>query len=270
MPLLQKIFSNKGAEIEYATIGKGTPVVLLHGFGEDHTIWEHQINFLQEHCKLIIPNLPGTGQSKHTDAARPLSIESMADNIKVLLDQENITTCIILGHSMGGYITLAFAEMYPAYLKGFGLIHSTAFADTADKKKNRQRAIEMIAEYGGYAFLKNTIPNLFGNSFKYTSIEIIDQLIEKSKAFNNNALQDYYRAMIARTDKTNVLANTNVPVLFIAGTEDTAAPIADTTEQSKLSSNIQFHILEGVGHMGMLESPNEVNQLMLNFIHHTI
>lgn len=270
MGLNQKIFTHPTVQLAYATIGKGTPVILLHGFGEDNTIWNNQINFLQQHCKLIIPNLPGTGQSKHTDTTRPLSIESMADNIKILLDQERIETCILLGHSMGGYITLAFAEMYPSYLNGFGLIHSTAYADSEEKKKNRARAIEMIDEYGGYSFLKNTIPNLFGNSFKYTSIEIIDQLIERSKAFNNKALQDYYIAMINRTDKTKVLVNATLPILFIAGTEDAAAPIGDTTQQSKLSENIEFHVLEGVGHMGMLEASDKVNQIMLNFIQHNI
>ncbi len=270
MELIQKICVHNSVQLEYATVGKGRAVILLHGFGEDKSIWNNQIDFLKDHCKLIVPNLPGTGNSKHTDHTHPISIQSMANNIKCLLDQENIQSCIMLGHSMGGYITLAFATLFPELLKGFGLIHSTAYADSEEKKSTRRRAIELINEYGGYSFLKNTIPNLFGNEFKYTSVEIVEQLIEKSKAFYNKTLQDYYLAMIDRTATTYTLANTTVPVLMIAGTEDTAVPFADATQQASLSSKIQFHVLEGVGHMGMLESPHEVNQLMLNFIHHTL
>lgn len=246
--------------------GEGFPVILLHGFGEDNTIWNNQVVVLKDHCNLIIPNLQGTGSSPLMQDKSQHSIEVMADDIKILLDQEKISQCIILGHSMGGYIALAFAEKYPQYLKGFGLIHSTAYADNDEKKKNRLKSIAIIEEYGGYSFLKNVIPNLFSVKFKFNNEESVEELIEKSKSFSNTTLQAYCQAMMNRTDRTSVLKNCKVPVLLIAGTEDIAAPLADLKVQSSLSEMIEFHILERVGHMGMWEAPQEINQLVLSFI----
>ncbi len=252
--------------LQYNKYGTGFPVILLHGFGEDNTIWNNQIVFLSTHCQLIVPNLQGTGSSPLMQDKSTLSIEAMADDIKQLLDDENINQCIVLGHSMGGYITLAFAEKYPQYLKGFGLIHSTAYADNEEKKKNRLKSIDIIEEYGGYSFLKNTIPNLFSVKFKFNNEESVEELIQKSKSFSNTSLQAYCHAMMTRPDRTKVLTNAQVPILLIAGTEDIAAPLKDLKEQSILSTMIDFHILERVGHMGMWEAPQEINQLVLTFI----
>jgi pimeloyl-ACP methyl ester carboxylesterase len=252
--------------LQYNTYGQGFPVILLHGFGEDNTIWNNQIVVLKDFCLLIIPNLQGTGSSPLMQGKSTLSIEDMADDIQLLLEKEKITECILLGHSMGGYITLAFAEKYPQYLKGFGLIHSTAYPDSEEKKKNRLKSIDIIEEYGGYSFLKNTIPNLFSVRFKFNNEESVDELIQKSKSFSNTSLQAYCQAMMNRPDRTKQLINTTIPVLLIAGTEDIAAPLKDLKKQSDLSNKIEFHILERVGHMGMWEAPQEINQLILSFI----
>ena len=134
---MQKKFHYKKTQIVYKTSGEGLPVILLHGFGEDATIWDKQVSYLKDHCQLITPDLPGSGLSSFddADAENSDSIEYYADMIEALLKYEDINSCILLGHSMGGYITLAFAEKYPEKLRGFGLIHSTAFADTEEKKQ---------------------------------------------------------------------------------------------------------------------------------------
>lgn len=262
--MIHQTVTRNDSVMHYTVTGKGFPVVLIHGFGEDSSIWNRQVDFLKDHCMLLIPDLPGTGAS--LNKGDELSIESMAADIKAMLDKENIHRCLVFGHSMGGYIALAFAELYKSYLAGFGLVHSTAYADNEEKKKNRQRGIEMIEQYGGYAFLKNSIANLFGNAFKTAAPETVAALIEKSKDFSNRALQQYYQAMMLRKDRTNVLRNTTLPVLIIAGTEDVAAPISDVLEQAALSEHIQLHVLEGVGHMGMLEATTLLNQYLLDFV----
>ena len=167
---------------------------------------------------------------------------------------------------MGGYISLAFAEMFPQKLKAFGLVHSTAFADSAEKKTGRQQGIEMINEYGAFAFLKNTIPNLFSKKFKETNADEVEQLIEKGKSFSEEALTQYYTAMMNRPDRTAVLKEAKVPVLFIIGEEDIAAPLDDLLQQVHLPDISDIHILQGVGHMGMMEVPELVNKHLLSFI----
>lgn len=190
---MEKKFSFHSTIISYTIKGKGTPVVFLHGFGEDSQIWNKQVSFLQEHCMLVVPDLPGSGKSsllvKETAASDAVSIEDYADLVYTLLQTENISSCIMLGHSMGGYITLAFAEKYPAMLQAFGLVHSTAFADSEEKKTMRAKAVTTIAQYGATAFLRNTIPNLFGKSFKETYPEKVTQLIASTAGFTVAALQ---------------------------------------------------------------------------------
>jgi len=301
--MIQKTSNWPGGTVHYKIYGKGEPVVLLHGFGEDSSIWNKQVEVLQNHCQLIVPDLPGTGSShwgnvngewsmskglplevneeEHTNSPftidhLPLtshvsrltpSIDSLATAIYHLLQQEHIQSCYLLGHSMGGYITLAFAERYPSMLRGFGLIHSTAFADSEEKKKNRQRGIELMKQYGGFSFLKTTIPNLFGEAFKKTNPEAVEQLIVQSASFSTSSLQAYYYAMMKRPDRTHVLKSNPLPVLFVLGTEDIAAPLNDVLQQTHLPLISYIHILDGVGHMGMWESTERLNELLIAFIH---
>jgi pimeloyl-ACP methyl ester carboxylesterase len=264
--------------IHYQVLGKGIPVILLHGFGEDSSIWDQQVAYLNGKYTLIIPDLPGTGISEWRSANKIsaqresidhslFTIDKLTDAIHAMLNHEKIDRCYLLGHSMGGYITLAYAEKYPEQLLGFGLIHSTAFADSEEKKNNRLRGIEMMHTYGGFAFLKTTIPNLFGNTFKKNNPEIIEQLINKSISFTTSTLQAYYYAMMQRPDRTAILQGNPLPVLFVLGTEDVAAPLNDVLQQTHLPLNSYIHILEGIGHMGMLESTERINQYIDAFIH---
>jgi pimeloyl-ACP methyl ester carboxylesterase len=164
--VIKKITYNN-AEVFYQVYGEGTVVVLLHGFAETGSVWKNQIESLKSFCKLIIPDLPGSGKSAALDTAvNEISLIDFADCIYSILRNENTGQCIMLGHSMGGYIALAFAEKYTGLLKAFGFVHSTAFADNDEKKQSRLKGIEMIEAYGGYSFLKTTIPNLFSQKFK--------------------------------------------------------------------------------------------------------
>lgn len=262
---MKKIFTYKNVEIHYSLEGEGLPVVLLHGFGEDSSVFENQFSFLKDHCKLIVPDLPGSGKSGILLDGE-ISMNAYAECVYELLQQENITGCILLGHSMGGYITLAFAKKYPKDLLGFGLLNSTAFADTEEKKETRRKGIDFIKKNGGYQFLKTSIPNLFAAQFKEQQPQIVEALIEKGKAFSNEALIQYYEAMIKREDTTQVLKQSEMPVLFILGTEDVAAPLNDVLQQVSLPDKAHVHILKEVGHMGMLEQPDIVNKHILNFI----
>jgi pimeloyl-ACP methyl ester carboxylesterase len=260
---MQQVFEFGGSTMHYLDTGKGDTIVLLHGFGEDSQIWNKQIAFLAKSYRLIVPDLPGSGHS--TMLSAPDTIEAYANAIEALLNHLSVSKCIMLGHSMGGYITLAFAETYPKKLLGWGLIHSTAFADSEEKKINRQRGIELMQQYGACSFLRNTIPNLFAESFKKEQLGVVQALIDASKAFTAEACCAYYKAMQVRPDRTHVLAGSKTPVLFVLGTEDVAAPLNDLLQQVHLPPTAYIHILEHVGHMGMLEATETVNQHIVAF-----
>ncbi|MFC4231782.1 alpha/beta fold hydrolase [Parasediminibacterium paludis] len=264
---MRDFFEYDDLHIAYAQKGSGNVVVLIHGFGEDSNVWQDVADVLKGNFKVILIDLPGSGQSVvPTNILRKENlsrIDYYATLIHGLLQHLKIDSCVMLGHSMGGYITLSFVEKYGHLLKGYGLVHSTAYADSDEKKANRQRGIEMMDTYGSYAFLKTTIPNLFSSEFKQTKSEVIDALIYAGKNFEVVALQNYYRAMMNRLDKTAVLVSSNVPVLFIIGTDDVAIPLKDSLEQTHMPNCTYIHVLENGGHMNMIENPN----MIAGFIH---
>ena len=252
-------------QIHYRVVGKGSPIVLLHGFGEDSTIWDSQAKFLQKKYKLIIPDLPGSGQSELLAETR---MESMAEVVNAIIEKEihKAEKIKLIGHSMGGYIILAFMEKYDELVDGFGLFHSTAFADSEEKKIARKKSIDFIQQHGAYEFLKTSIPNLFAAKNHENKKEEIQKLIAQGHNFSAQALVSYYEAMITRPDRTMILKNTKVPVLFVMGVYDNAAPVKDMLQQCYLPEKSYIHIFQNAGHMGMLEEVEKSNRVFENFI----
>ncbi len=261
-----KNFTFKNTRIYYRVSGEGHAVVLLHGFAESGNIWEAQMSFLATYCMVIVPDLPGTGKSGLLKQEEPVEITDYADCIYALLQHEQINSCIMLGHSMGGYITYAFARDHAELLKGFGFVHSTAFADNDEKRANRQKSLDSIRQYGPQAFLKASIPGLFAGRFQKRHPDVVNTLIEAGKTFSADALTQYTTAMMNRPDRTEVLKSSEVPVLFILGTEDVAAPLNDVLQQVHLPAVSYIHILRDVGHMSMLEATEPLNNHLLDFI----
>ena len=183
-----------------------------------------------------------------------------------LLSLEKQKGAVVIGHSMGGYVTLALAEKYPELLNGLGLFHSTAYKDSEEKKATRRKGIEFIQAHGAFEFLKTTIPNLYSDITKIEKKEIVENQIALSNNFSADALVRYYEAMMKRPDRTKVLKNIKVPVLFVLGKYDNAVPMKDGLEQCSLPDLAYIHILESSGHMGMREEPEGSNQILKNYL----
>ena len=250
-------------KIYYNTYGEGKPVFLVHGFGEDGTVWDNQVEFLNPKFKLIVPDLPGSGNSEMID---DMSMEGMAEIIHTIIHEENLDKATIVGHSMGGYITLALAEKYWNHVDAFGLMHSTTFADSEEKKSIRRKAIEFILKNGAYEFLKTATPNLFSDEFRDKEPGFIDEYISNLDNFSASSLVKYYDAMIQRPDRTAILKNTTVPILFVMGKYDNAIPVNDGLKQCHLAGKTYFHILKHSGHMGMLEESAATNCILEKFL----
>lgn len=240
--------------------GEGNVVVLIHGFCETHAIWDTTQLDLASSFHTINIDLPGYGNSDLS--AVSITIEEVAKHIVKHLKHLGVDSCVIIGHSLGGYIALAIAEIYPDFLKGFGLFHSTAFADDVEKKKNRIKLIEFIKKYGVSPFISSFVPALFANT-NHKSIP--DLILNAEKTSKNTALK-YTEAMKNRKDRTEILKTFRHPILLIAGTQDLAIPLQDSQEQSKMIDNCYYKELAGVGHMGMIESPQPCLDKMYDFI----
>lgn len=252
-----------GKEIHYRITGKGPHVMLVHGFGETGDVWKNQVAFLENKYRLIVPDLPGSGAS---EMIADRSMEGMAEVVKKIMEIEDWKEMVLIGHSMGGYITLAFAEKYPESLRGFGLFHSTAYADSEEKKAVRRKGIEFIRSNGPFEFLKTTTPNLFSPSTRSENQAIITSFLQDLNNFSEESLVSYYEAMMRRPDRTAILTNSKVPVLFILGEFDNAVPLEDGLKLCSLPEKAYIHIFRKSGHMGMIEEADYSNKILENYL----
>lgn len=254
----------KGQPVFYGRMGEGPAVMLVHGFGEDHHIWKETIQRLSKNFTVLFPDVPGSGHSPLNPSLS--SIDDYAGAIHEIVAHEKITALSMVGHSMGGYITLAFAEQYPDRLTGFGLFHSTALADSQEKVEARRKGIRFIENNGAAAFLKQSTPNLFTPEFCERHPETVQQIMDHGKTFTDAALIQYYESMIARPERTEVLKNATVPVLFILGKQDLAVSFADTLPQTYLPAVAYLEILESSAHMGMFEEKEKSMAILEKFL----
>lgn len=239
----------KSASVSYYTNGSGYPIFLIHGFGEDSTIWNDFTEELSKEFLTIVVDIPGSGKSEALKD-QP-TINDFADLILAIVEKENIKKIHLCGHSMGGYISLAFAKKYADRLSAITLFHSSSYADDEMKKETRLKAIQLMEEKGTDAFLKTMIPGLFNDKVLFKNE--INELISKAKAFSPEVLIQYYRAMIDREETSDVLKNIHVPVQFIIGEKDKVVPFKHALAQSHLPSYCFLSILRNSAHMGMIE-----------------
>ena len=259
------IFKEK--KIFYQISGQGNPIILLHGFGEDGRVWKHQEEKLKGNNLVIIPDIPGSGQSELIQEFN--SLEDYAEIIKAIADKEILNhhkDFILIGHSMGGYITLAFAKKYPQFLNSFGLFHSSAFADNISKIETRKKSIDFIKSNGGSTFLKTSIPNLFSEENQKSHPELIEDLLSIASQIPDDALIQYTIAMMERPDNTDVLRSFAKPILFIIGIHDTAVPLELSLQQCHIPINSTVHFLQNSGHMGMWEEQELSTKYLLQFL----
>jgi pimeloyl-ACP methyl ester carboxylesterase len=259
---MQKELEVAGKKIVYRVYGKGKPVMLVHGFGETGTVWEKQVAFLEDSFLLVVPDLPGSGSEMIDD----MSMEGMAEVLKEILNKEAIEKIALIGHSMGGYISLAFAKKYSDRLNALGLFHSSSFADSDEKKVARKKGIEFIRQNGTLEFLKTTTPNLFSPLSQEQKPAMIDEFIRGLDNFSIPAFVSYYEAMMARPDSTELLKTTSLPILFVLGEFDTAVPLQDGLKLVHLPGKSYIHILHQSGHMGMLEEEDKSNVILKKYL----
>jgi pimeloyl-ACP methyl ester carboxylesterase len=254
-------------QIGYRVSGTGHPVMLLHGFGEDSNIWADQVSALNDNFRVYVPDLPGTGLSAEAmQAEKAWTMEKFASAIREIAIQEHLNTFSLIGHSMGGYITLAFAEAYPRMLNGFGLVNSSSYADNEEKITARKKGIEFIQSNGALKFLEQLIPNLYGDQYKSTHSEDITKHLEAVKNFSASSLVSYYTAMMIRPDRRHLLMDAQKPVLFIIGAEDKTVNLSDSMSQCHLPQESHVTLLETSAHMGMREESHKTTLSMNDFL----
>ena len=253
----------KNSTVSFSDHGKGRVVVLLHGYLGSKEIWEKNIPELAKTFRVIAIDLPGHGQTPCFGYVH--SMELMAKCVKKVMDSLRLKKYVIIGHSMGGYAGLAFAELYPENLCGLCLCHSTALPDSEEKKKDRTRAIKLV-KANKRVYTKDTIKNLFATkNLKYLK----DEVSFATKIALSVSKQGAVAALEGMKDRPNrdiILGMVSYPVMMIIGEHDNILPYESLLAQSQTIRNKHVLVLEHDGHMGFLESPLVVNKSVKKFI----
>lgn len=245
--------------IGYKISGQGKPVLLIHGFAEDHSIWNHTRNILTNTFRWITPDLPGTGLSASI-ADFDHSITNHAMALKTMLNELDLSQFIVMGHSMGGYLALELAQRFSDDCAGIGLLHSTCFADDDVKKANREKTISFLESYSAEAYLSTAVPGLFHQPEQ--DADAIRGLIKTGSKISTHTLAAYQKMMKERIDKSYTLKSTTQPVLIIAGAQDKAVNAEQSLKQSHLAPITDFHLLTDCAHMGMIEAKERFHQIL--------
>ena len=238
-----------GISIAYEHCGKGTPLVLLHGYPLDHTIWEPVLPLLENEFDLILPDLRGFGES---DApAIPYGMADLAADIAALLGGLNIWKAVIAGHSMGGYVALAFARAYPQRTLGMGLVASQVLADTPEKKAGRYQEASDILAHGVREVAEGMSSKLTADSVLQARLRT---LILRQRP---EGLAGALRAMAERPDSSALLPGSDFPVVLIHGLSDELIPVERARSVKAAVPNAHLAEIPAVGHMPMMEAPQE-------------
>ncbi|HFC00627.1 MAG TPA: alpha/beta hydrolase [Phaeodactylibacter sp.] len=249
-------------KVHYFAQGRGEAIVFLHGFCEDSSMWDDFIAAFPQN-KIIRIDLPGFGQS---ETMKNPTVEMVAEVVKEVLDFLEIKKCTLVGHSMGGYVALAFAKKYASNLEGLGLFHSHPYSDSLEQKGNRFKSIEFIKKNGHIHFIKQLFPKLFPPSFVSSNRFLIHKMIHQASSFPSEGIIGGLEMMMNRPDQSEVLRQINCPVLFIVGREDEVIPMKNSLSQTALPDVADIHILDGVGHMGIFEATKPTQKIIKDFI----
>jgi len=250
--------------IAFTQQGAGSALVFIHGFCESKEMWAGFIDdFTKDHTVYCL-DLPGFGESPLENAH--ISLEETAVLLQEWIEAQGLVQPIVIGHSLGGYVTLALAELMGIGLKAIGLFHSTAFPDDVEKKHTRNKTIAFIQKHGVAKFIDSFVPPLFSENHRLEQASTIEELINAGKKSSKNGVLAFLAAMRDRKDRMEVWKNFPGPKLMIVGELDVAVKM----EGSKLHQPFatHYHALEEVGHMGMFEAAELTKGMVREFLDH--
>ncbi len=238
--------------------GQGIPVVLLHGFPFDHTIWQPVIPFLPPDAWLILPDLRGHGQSDAPPG--PYSMAMLASDIAAILGYLRVRKAVLVGHSMGGYVALAYARTYPKYLAGLGLVASRADADTPEGRAARYKLVDDIPEKGLSVLVDAMLPKLTPDE------ALAAKLRDVILGAKTDGVLGVLQGMAERPDSSSLLASLNVPLMAVVGGRDMLIAPEQAKRLASLTDRLRLVEIPEAGHMPMMESPEMTAKAILQLM----
>ncbi len=251
--------------ISYNDIGEGDiPVIFLHGYPFDKSMWKGQLDSLKSLTRLIACDIRGFGKS--TDEETPLSIDLFCEDLVLFMDKLNIKKAIVCGLSMGGFISLKAVKIYPERFKALILCDTQCIADTAEVKEKRYEAIEQINLDGADIFNEKFIKSVFHPDSLTNKMEIVENLRSIVFANSKAIITAGLTALAERSETCSSLDTIRIPTLIICGREDKVTPLVQSKFMHKHIKASSLKIIEDAGHVSNLEQPNEFNKYVLDFL----
>lgn len=254
----------KYSEISYTRTGEqGKCLIFLHGYLANLNVWDSFVSMGFEAYSVLQIDLPGHGQSGTPEET---SIEEMAQAVLAVLDAEGIETACFLGHSMGGYVVLAIADLFPERVANFALIHSTAFPDTTEKKAARDSALKLIQTGKKNLLISTAVPMTFANQNQTKFKTEIETLVQQAQETSNQGIAFALQAMRDRPDRSHVLKTIKCPYLLVIGEQDSCVPYESSVKQLYWSHKSKHVMLKNSGHTGFIEQKEELRVALLAFL----
>jgi pimeloyl-ACP methyl ester carboxylesterase len=257
--------------LAYIDCGTGPTVLLVHGFPLDHDMWLAQIGVLDEHARVIAPDLRGFGQSTLDtgDPEREISMERYADDLAELLDAIVPAVkqpVVLVGFSMGGYVAWQFVRKYPQRVRALVQCDTRAAADSEEARAGRLKMAEKVGEWGSGRIAEMMGPKLIAPQSFETKPDVVARVRAVVEGTSPDGIAAAQRGMAARPDMTGFLPQIQVPTLIIVGAEDVISPPSEMQAISDKIPNAKFVVIPDAGHMTTMENPCAVNQALLDFI----
>ncbi len=250
--------------LAYKSSGHGIPLVLIHAFPLNSSMWKRQINNLEQYGRVIALDLPGFGQSP--SEANP-SIAKMAQEVARLLSALNVKESVVIaGLSMGGYVALEFFRQFPERVRGLGLFSTRAGADTPEAREKRLKTAEEIPHDGLETYAKKVLPNLVGKTTLESNPELIREIAGMIYSNTREGVAAALLAMAQRRDSTDLLGSIKCPTLIIAGEQDTLIPFSESRMMHGQIVGSQFQVLPKAGHLINLEQPVAFQKVFEKFL----
>jgi len=257
-------FTSHGVAFEYDDVGNGVPLLMIHGFPLDRTVWRSQIEGLQSVARVIAPDLRGFGQSG--DAPETMTMDDYAADLKALLDALSLTQAVVCGLSMGGYAALAFLARYPAVVKGLILANTRAAADSDQAREARYANARKVYDDGVPSIAEAMLPKMLTPATLDHRPTLRTYVYAMMARQRPGGVAAALRGMAARPDRSEWIKSINIPTLIVTGSADTLVPAAESEAMARAIAGSKLVVIPGAAHLSNIEDPEAFNTAVGKFI----
>lgn len=250
--------------LAYTDVGTGPPIVLIHGYPFNRSLWTEQTEALNSKYRVVAPDLRGFGESDSSEGTATMA--RMAEDVAALMDALAIEQAVIGGLSMGGYVALAFARMFPARVKALVLADTRAQADSEEGKQTRHQQAEKALSEGMAGIADAMLPKLLTPETVSKRPELVKRVRDMMLKTKPDGAAAALLGMAERDDQTEFISSIRVPALILVGREDAITPVADSEKMQSRIEGSRLVVIENAGHVSNLEQTEQFNDALLGFL----